>query len=97
MADNKTAPVPSAPRPNEISVKVIKFRNDLVIEIPGTNASSNIKSNTDAKGRQTRHVVTYVPQMRHHRIEYYKPSEEEGVVTSTHWIHETMVASWEAA
>lgn len=95
----KTSPTPSTPaapaRANEIAVRVIKFLPSAFIELPGSAGNSSITSRVGGDIRRAGHVVTYVPQMRHHRLEYYKANAEQP--DSTHFVHEVHVGSWEAA
>lgn len=90
MAEVKTTPT----KPNEFPVKVLKFLPNVMIEFANFKGTSAIKSNRDETAKQERFVVTYVPQMRHHRVEYYAPSAAG--ITSTHNVWEGHVGSWEA-
>ncbi len=66
------APVAEKPAPTPlIPVRDLKFRNGMMVDLPGKNAVSGLRSSEPSAQAYWR--IFYDPRLRHHRIEYYPP------------------------
>lgn len=79
-----------AAAPAGIPVAILRFVKPS--PAPGYAVTPDVRSET-AKDRR-RWEVTFIPQMRHHRVAYWKVGAKEPAVR---FFHETQVASWDPA
>lgn len=59
-----------------IPVKVLYFRNPIVVDIPGKQAAASVVSTSEGRAG-SRWLVQYEPWLRHHRISYFAPGDIE--------------------
>lgn len=81
---------PAANRPESLPV------HSLVLAHPvdgiGANGLTGLKSSApDAPVNRHRNVITFVPYMRHFRIDHYPVNSNEPIV---HMVYEGLVKSW---
>lgn len=73
----------------EMPVAVLKFTGST--DVPGDDARSSLKSG--GATNQRRWNITYLPWMRHHRIEYFEANKDKP--TKVGYVHESSVRTWE--
>jgi len=88
MSNDKQQPKPDKPEPQRIAVRVLQFFQ----AHPAFNATTSLTSTPEATNRNA-YVIEYIPSMRHHRVEF-RPVDGKPRVQ---FVHESHVASWEAA
>jgi len=93
MSEKNEKTVEKPTRPELIPVREIKFRQGIVVDVPGKSAVSGLR--TTDPSRQQYWRIFYDPRIRHHRIEHYAPGVGERkprvVYVPEAW------ASWEPA